>query len=956
MLKEIGKEYEEKKNNKKPNFHKVKNNTQTYNNKHETIQTQIKLKKPIKNPVIKKIINEDQKYLNQKRYKPNNSKNITSKRLNTDINDKLNKTQINKKSISILEKENNKILLNNSIKNDNQNNNKGIEKEIVNKINNINNSRLNYTQRNRIKTKALSIDKRILFNKLNNKKINESSIIKTEKLLEKDNNEINSVNYLCFQCQEKAFIELNLNNLSININCENGHLMKNIPIQEFRDKNNLNKRTICFNCRNKNIKPKNLYYCSCGKNICLKCKKIHKDHSQIQISEKYYYCNKHKKKYTCFCKTCNKNICNDCLHEHSEHNKDILYFENVLPTNRDFEIIRDNFEKMKEQLIYFNDKVNKFFEKLKEKKKIFNQNYNQFMLLMNDIINNMNNKENINYENIYNFNNVKLNSIKNENNIINQFLNIENNFVKEGKFLIELLGGKTFDNNEIVKDEIINNQKYENKLNNKLIENQICNENNFNIFNKNINNNSNITYQNNNINNVNNNINLLKQLFDDEDINVKENNQDKVNNINANQLNINNNINPNNSNETNKNEIINIIDNKKENEDALKQIEKKTLEISTEVNVLEKIENCELKLQQKDEACITSFAILRNNRILITFKGGKIKIYEFEKKNNNIPLDDQNEIQLKEILRLEEEEYCFNYGIELKNGNVAICSEDGTVKIIKLFFDEKSENNINEKYKLIQKIVDKEQDPIYIIKELENENIVLGCWRNILLYQKADEYELLNKIFIGDYTFSILELSPNEIISSHSETKTLLINDLNNYESEKIENIESNENNNIICKYDNKNEIVFVAYDNGINIVSVIEKCLIKKIELNEIISSLCPIMVNISIGENQNEKVFGLLCGAKRRIYNNRVNYAYSLFQLGFNINNKDKGVITTNKNIEWKKISRKDFIHFYDITNIKNSIFCKNNNTLKINENKGEQWIFSSGNEDKLLKIWKF
>ena len=57
---------------------------------------------------------------------------------------------------------------------------------------------------------------------------------------------------------------------------------------------------------------------------------------------------------------------------------------------------------------------------------------------------------------------------------------------------------------------------------------------------------------------------------------------------------------------------------------------------------------------------------------------------------------------------------------------------------MKLFFDEKKEN-IEEKIKIIQIINEMNKDPIYIIKELENQNLVLGCWKNILVYQKASE-------------------------------------------------------------------------------------------------------------------------------------------------------------------------------------------------------------------------
>ena len=263
--------------------------------------------------------------------------------------------------------------------------------------------------------------------------------------------------------------------------------------------------------------------------------------------------------------------------------------------------------------------------------------------------------------------------------------------------------------------------------------------------------------------------------------------------------------------------------------------------ILTKFEVIQKIENCDKLLDKKDDRCITSFALLKNNRIVITFKGGIIKFYEFTKINE--------EILLIELARLEEDEYCFNYAIELQDKNVAACSEDGTVKIMKLFFDEKKEN-IEEKIKIIQIINEMNKDPIYIIKELENQNLVLGCWKNILVYQKASEYELINKIKINEYTFSILEISPNEIIASHSESKTLTGHNFENYKFYSIKNIESNENTNIICKYNNKRDIIFVAFDKGINIVSIVKKILIKKIILNEIISSLCPIEMEVDLGE----------------------------------------------------------------------------------------------------------
>jgi hypothetical protein len=81
-------------------------------------------------------------------------------------------------------------------------------------------------------------------------------------------------------------------------------------------------------------------------------------------------------------------------------------------------------------------------------------------------------------------------------------------------------------------------------------------------------------------------------------------------------------------------------------------------------------------------------------------------------------------------------------------------------------------------------------------------------------------------------------------------------------------------------------------------------------------------------------------------------------MLQIGFNMNNKDQGNIydDINKKNEIKIISRKDRIHYYDIVKLENSLLNKNKETLNIIENKQEQWIFTTGNEDKLFKIWKF
>ena len=136
--------------------------------------------------------------------------------------------------------------------------------------------------------------------RLSSKPNNDSSFRKDNKIIEKENYNITE-EYLCFNCQEKTFIKIDQFNLKVNMECRNGHSF-NIDIAEFKTKNeNNNKKITCSGCRNKDLRPKNLYYCSCGKTICHECIKNHKNHKIIQFYQKFNNCLKHKKEFTHFC-------------------------------------------------------------------------------------------------------------------------------------------------------------------------------------------------------------------------------------------------------------------------------------------------------------------------------------------------------------------------------------------------------------------------------------------------------------------------------------------------------------------------------------------------------------------------------------------------------------------------------------------------------------------------------
>jgi hypothetical protein len=407
------------------------------------------------------------------------------------------------------------------------------------------------------------------------------------------------------------------------------------------------------------------------------------------------------------------------------------------------------------------------------------------------------------------------------------------------------------------------------------------------------------------------------------------------------------------------------------------------INIDKNIQVDEKIENYQSKANIKDERCITSFTILKDNKLLITFKGGILKIYE-------CILDDKDKsLKLNEIIRIEGEEYCFNYGIELHNGNLAVCSEDSTIQIIQLNNDEIKENEIKEKekkdenknenkdkeneeneddeseddkkYTIIQK-EDFNDEPLYIIKQLENKELVLGGWNFIYVYaylSSINKFELISKVFIDERTFSLLELYKDVIVSSQCYIKQLMIYNIQTCQREIIKNIESNENPNILCKYDyninnKKDIIVFVASYKGVSIVSINKKCLLKFIQLNEEVSSICPFFTNIYDEKKNKIDNFSLICGIKKRVFGQKVNFYYNLLQIGilFNLEKNDQNISDENNyNITTYLISEKERAQLNAINTILNTKLYPNTVLDLISK----QMILTNGSEDKSLNLWE-
>ena len=260
---------------------------------------------------------------------------------------------------------------------------------------------------------------------------NKMNIIVLENKLESDLEKkviIKSKNIICPECKEN--IKMEIKNFKINLyECQNGHKMENILLNEFEYLQNkdLNSRK-CDICNK--INNDNFYKClTCNNNIYPLCTSNHcKNHKIINYDDKYYLCKKHNEKYITYCDNCKINLCALC-EPHKSHNK--ITYSDVLPNKEEL------FEKKKE----LKDKIYLINNDIKVLINILNSvmnNINIYYKINEDIIDNYNNNENLNYETIYYLNQFKaddsilneLNKIIECNNIKDKFNNIFNIYTK----------------------------------------------------------------------------------------------------------------------------------------------------------------------------------------------------------------------------------------------------------------------------------------------------------------------------------------------------------------------------------------------------------------------------------------------------------------------------------------------------------------------------------------------
>ena len=137
-------------------------------------------------------------------------------------------------------------------------------------------------------------------------------------------NIIKSNEIICPICKE--ICKYYINNYKIYLyGCKNRHIIKDIKLNEFINKQNIDISEIkCDNCKEKNksnTKNNEMYICNeCNMNLCSLCKSIHdKSHIIINYENKNYICKEHNETFVKYCKDCEIDLCLSCINGHEDH-------------------------------------------------------------------------------------------------------------------------------------------------------------------------------------------------------------------------------------------------------------------------------------------------------------------------------------------------------------------------------------------------------------------------------------------------------------------------------------------------------------------------------------------------------------------------------------------------------------------------------------------------------------
>ena len=229
--------------------------------------------------------------------------------------------------------------------------------------------------------------------------------------------------YRCTQCNQIPFIKYDKQNYTISTECNNNHIFKNIPLDQF------------ILDLNKNISEKN------------------NEEEKNKLNDSV--CNIHQEKFINYCNTCKINLCMYCDYTKHESHDIKIFFPLISNLESNLKETKLKFEYLNE----FIDKIEDWREKMNEKILGFEKIIKNNILLIR--LNTMNiDLKNINYQILQNF--FEFSDFKNENiHFFKEFLSAKN-FIRKGKILMNILKlyeikNNNIDNKEEEKKDLINN-------------------------------------------------------------------------------------------------------------------------------------------------------------------------------------------------------------------------------------------------------------------------------------------------------------------------------------------------------------------------------------------------------------------------------------------------------------------------------------------------------------------
>ena len=185
---------------------------------------------------------------------------------------------------------------------------------------------------------------------------------------------------ICPECKEKTIF--GINDYKINCSCKHGHSI-NMIINEYENtqKFDLAKITNCENKINENnLNNDKMFICNlCKIQLCPSCCHKHeKNHDLINYDSKNYICETHNEIYDAYCQDCKINICMKCQKVHKEHS--IKYYGEIL---QDKDELLNKLKDLRSMINIFNKDMDELINKLNKLKENLEILYNIYYEMIN---------------------------------------------------------------------------------------------------------------------------------------------------------------------------------------------------------------------------------------------------------------------------------------------------------------------------------------------------------------------------------------------------------------------------------------------------------------------------------------------------------------------------------------------------------------------------------------------